>query len=286
MMITLSSCYLKGVCTPFAELQKEVEENNKQVEANQTLYMELYKECNSMMDELDSVVRETTLGGVPGNTAYTKKKMECDKISRQGNVAQCTFGDRVQEKCQAKADADALVVKVYHQQEDRIAQWKQSQSIKCKLLRFQSGEELSKINVSLIPEPLENCSGDVYVNMNGELKKGCVDDQMPVEDLPCELAIDFTRDIGTMDYMLNGIDSQMTPENFACNEESFKFTGFKWTVGKEASDYVKEDFAAPIKLAPLGSAPFAFCAEEPAPEDGPTEASWNAAAIAAEHAAM
>merc|ERR1719440_317131 len=99
------------------------------------------------MDELDQVVRDTTLNNIPGNTLYTKKKMECDKYYRQGNVAMCTFGDRLQEKCQSKVDADSLVVNVYHQQEDRIAQWNASQQIKCKLLRFQNGGKLNALNV-------------------------------------------------------------------------------------------------------------------------------------------
>merc|ERR1719171_525707 len=95
---------------------------------------------------------------------------------------------------------------------------------------------------SLVPEAKHDCSQDVYVNKDGVIRSGCVLPSTPIDYKPCELAIDFQRDVGTMDYMLPAIDSQMTSDKFSCTESSFKFSGFKWSTGAGAADYVKEAF--------------------------------------------
>jgi hypothetical protein len=254
----------EGICVPFASFQDEIEAKMGQIDQQQVRYRELAEKCRKLMDQLDSLVRETTINSVPGNTAYTTKRKACDENLRQSQVAMCTFGDRLQEKCQSKADVDNLVVDVYHQQADRVAQWNASQLIKCQLMRFRHGERLEALNISLKPVPVSNCEEDVYVNKNGELRGGCVHDDMSLEEQPCEFSIDFKTDVGQMDYMLAAIDSQMTAESLNCEETSFKFSGFQWSTGAEPIDYVKKDFEPPVTLHPLGAHPFAFCGDAPA----------------------
>jgi hypothetical protein len=251
----------EGICLPFASLQDEVASKDAVIEANQTLFRELMVKCNQLMDDLDNIIRETTINNVPGNTAYTTKRLQCDREMRQSQVAMCSFGDRLQEKCQSKADADALVVQAYHQQEDRVAQWNASQLIKCKLMRFRHGERLDALNVSLIPVPIANCTEDVFVNKNGELRGGCVHADMTLDEAPCEFTIDFQRDVGIMDYQLAAIDSQMTKDNFDCAEKQFTFSGQRWSTGAEPIDYVKSDYSPDVTLNPLGTHPFEFCGD-------------------------
>merc|ERR1719265_2584467 len=146
----------------------------------------------------------------------------------------CTFGDRLQEKCEARGKFEAVLERELTSQEQSVdkkrqAQWESVQKVRCALERFIGGGSV---------EPPEG--GGVTAS--------------------CEDKIDYLSDVGFIDDLKADQDRLALAQQFTCEEKSVSFSGFWWSTGPTSNDYVKHwHDDVDVTITPIGASPFDFC---------------------------
>lgn len=83
------------------------------------------------------------------STAYTNKVIECNSLETTHQIAQCTFGDKLQVKCGRRAEYEALVAHINetnaahtHSDNDRKTEWASIRQLKCLIKTLQRNAPL------------------------------------------------------------------------------------------------------------------------------------------------
>jgi hypothetical protein len=86
---------------------------------------------------------------VAKKTDHTNKMLECDHLQAAHQIAKCTFGDKLQVKCDKRAQHEALVAQITetkvahtHSDFDRKTEWVATQQLKCLITKLTADRPL------------------------------------------------------------------------------------------------------------------------------------------------
>jgi hypothetical protein len=226
----------KDHCEKLEDLQKHVNEHYAKSKEMREAYQAADKECNKTSDDADAKGTEL----FEKLTAYESKEAECELQEEVVRHEICVLGSGVQAKCAHYQKLTDLVTKVRdgtdtkYSEADRRDAWKQAETIKCELKHY--------------------------------TERGNIDENVKTM---CEAAVDYDKDIGTMDYQSAKIQavSQGNPTaetpTFTCEETAATIAGGHWATGNESDLYKKEDlYTLNMTISPQGASAFAWCQEK------------------------
>jgi|EP00927_Polykrikos_kofoidii_P070224 hypothetical protein len=163
-----------------------------------------------------------------------EQQIECDHLKIKRDVSICTFGDRLQEKCQVKTELDDLVSEIAgsgsaYSDGDRREEWSSAKLIMCMIQKHRLGAEF---------------------------------DEATMEQ--CHVAgTNYDDNVGRLDLATRKVKALNQGHNFACNETMISFSGVKVTKTSPSwSSYPVYTFDSPHAedvMLTFGTEPFDVC---------------------------
>jgi hypothetical protein len=166
-------------------------------------------------------------------TNHTNKKLQCDHLQAAHQIAKCTFGDKLQVKCDKRAAYESLVAQVAqtkvahtHSDNDRKTEWVATQQLKCLIMKLIEDEALDSsamAGCTLDPAAAEK---DFVDNVNWTDTMNSVYKSWISGDLSCDASMTsitfvgssnaFTRNQSHVPFVHCAATTVMCGENYNC----------------------------------------------------------------------
>jgi hypothetical protein len=247
-LATLTCDLSQGNCaTEYAEYKRKLQEWADGLQTTIDVKKTEYENSKASCDEATRTDVAATGSNTQAVTAWENERVHCEGLHTDREVAICVFGEKLQDKCAAKADYDKLVAAIdanagVESEAERENEWASMMLLKCMLKKHKNDAEFDEANMA-----------------------------------SCQADNSYVAEVGTLDKKAEEVAALMT--TFTCQEATVTFFNGKTCTKPTGSlptsaGYSCETAFTPSFTSDAASPSFAFCEStqpQPQPENPPAE---------------
>lgn len=247
-LATLTCDFSQGNCaTEYAEYKRKLQEWADGLQTTIDVKKAAYDNSKVVCDEATSTDVAATGDDTKALTAWENERVHCEGLYTDREVGICVFGEKLQDKCAAKADYDKLVEAIdaktgVESEAERENEWASMMLLKCMLKKHKNDAEFDEANMA-----------------------------------SCQANNSYVAEVGTLDKKAEVVAALMT--TFTCQEATITFFNGKTCTKPTGSvptsaSYSCETAFTPSFTTALASPSFSFCEVrqiQPPPADDGSE---------------